>query len=224
MANTLNSEVMHEDRSLQSTASPDSQQHENTSMHPLKIPANLRFGPFAIASQVFHISPVQSTFALVNLKPLLPGHVLVSPVRVTPRLSQLSPQETTDLFLTVQRVSKMIERVYSASALNVAIQDGVDAGQSVPHVHVHIIPRQKDDLRDRGGADRIYDMMDGEEGNVGKDFLEMQQARQARNNHREFAGRPDSERKPRSQEEMSKEASWLRAEMDKDGVGVDEDR
>jgi bis(5'-adenosyl)-triphosphatase len=176
--------------------------------------STIKFGPFSVASQIFHLSPSRLSYALINLKPLLPGHVLVCPVRVAPRLSQLKPEETADLFMTVQRVAKMIERVYNASALNVAIQDGVDAGQSVPHVHVHIIPRRTDDLKDHGGSDKIYDMMDGEEGNLGKDFLEMQRLRNQRQNHRDFAGGPDSDRKPRSEAEMSREAKQLSEEME----------
>ena len=196
---------------------PDNPQIEQVvDMAPLKLTPGLKFGPFSVANQVFHVSPSQSSFALVNLKPLLPGHVLVSPVRVTPRLSQLTSQETADLFLTVQRVSKMIERVFHASALNVAIQDGVDAGQSVPHVHVHVIPRKHDDLKDRGGGDQIYDMMDGDDGNIGKHFFEMQRAREARANDRDFTGGPDSQRKPRSEEEMRNEAEWLQSEMKRD--------
>ena len=178
--------------------------------------SNLKFGPFSVASQVFHLSPSRLSYALVNLKPLLPGHVLVCPARCTPRLSQLTASETVDLFVTAQRVSKTIERVYKASALNVAIQDGVDAGQSVPHVHIHIIPRSSDDLKDRGGGDRIYDMMDGEEGNIGTAFLEMQQLRSQRANHREFAAGPDADRRPRNENEMNEEAAWLRGEMAKD--------
>ena len=116
----------------------------------------------------------------------------------------------------------MIERVYKASALNVAIQDGVEAGQSVPHVHVHIIPRQASDMEDRGGGDAIYGLMDGEEGNIGKAFAELQQQRDARANHREFIAGPDANRKPRSNEEMSQEASWLEDEMKKDDVNQGE--
>ena len=59
----------------------------------------------------------------------------------------------------------MIKEVYKATSLNITIQDGPDAGQSVPHSYVHIIPRRKGDLSDRGGNDAIYEMMEGEEGN-----------------------------------------------------------
>ena len=175
----------------------------------------IKFGPFSVARQVFHLSPSKLSYALVNLKPLLPGHVLVCPVRCTARLAHLSPTETADLFVTVQQVSKMISRVYNASALNVAIQDGVDAGQSVPHVHVHIIPRSADDMKDRGGGDKIYDMMEGDEGNIGEAFMKMQQTRIENSNHRDFVAGPDTDRRPRSETEMNEEAASLRTEMEK---------
>jgi bis(5'-adenosyl)-triphosphatase len=195
----------------------ESSSGSTSSMPPLNLPANLKFGPFSVSKQVFHLSRSQLSYGLVNLKPLLPGHVLICPVRSVPRLSQLSTKETADLFNTVRLVSRTLERVYHATALNVAVQDGVDAGQSVPHVHVHVIPRQVGDLDERGGADQIYEMMDGEEGDVGKAFWEMQRARLARSaNRRDFAGGPDSDRKPRTEDEMSDEAEWLRAEMEKD--------
>lgn len=196
---------------------------QEPAMPPLQLPPNLKFGPFPVARQVFHLSRTRLSYGLVNLKPLLPGHVLICPVRCVPRLSQLSPAETADLFQTVQRVSRTLERLYSASAFNVAVQDGVDAGQSVPHVHVHVIPRRRGDYDDKGGGDQIYDAMDGEEGDVGKAFLEMQRQRsQVAKERRDFASGPDSDRKPRSEEEMRQEAEWLRDEMDKDRVDGEE--
>ena len=147
------------------------------------------------------------SFALVNLKPLLPGHVLVSPRRVTPRVSDLSQAEVTDLVLTVQRVGNVIEKKYGATSLNIAIQDGADAGQSVPHVHTHIIPRSRNDLDQKGGSDAIYAMLDGEEGNIGKhQWLEL-------NNRPQFPDVDNESRKPRSADEMAEEARMLATEM-----------
>jgi bis(5'-adenosyl)-triphosphatase len=160
----------------------------------------------------------------VNLKPLLPGHVLVSPRRLVPRFNDLTPDEVKDLFLTVQRVSRTVERVFSASALNIAIQDGVDAGQSVPHVHAHIIPRKKEDLSAHGGTDAIYGIMESEEGDLGRQFV----AREKQNHKQDEASLPNGEprgrfpavdnesRKPRSEDDMVKEAEWLADEMAKD--------
>ncbi|KAF2002306.1 HIT-like protein [Amniculicola lignicola CBS 123094] len=179
----------------------------------------VRFGSFVVTSQVFHITPL--SFALVNLKPLLPGHVLVSPRRIVPRFNDLSAAEVQDLFLTTQRVSRTIERVFNATALNIAIQDGVDAGQSVPHVHTHIIPRKTDDLEDRGGTDAIYPMLESEDGNLGKQLGEREREKEkekaeAEDQRAHFPRVDVDERLPRSEEEMQKEAQWLAEEMAKD--------
>ncbi|KAI5309946.1 hypothetical protein KEM55_002068, partial [Ascosphaera atra] len=156
---------------------------------------------------VFYITRL--SYALVNLKPLTPGHVLVCPIRVVPRFADLTTDETADLFLAVRRVSRMISRVYEASSLNIAIQDGVDAGQSVPHVHTHIIPRIRGDMDDRGGLDAIYSMMNGPEGNIGRHQWEEMDARRAR-----FPRVEDDSRKPRNAVEMHEEAARLATEMD----------
>ena len=147
----------------------------------------------------------------MNLKPLLPGHVLVSPIRVVPRLRDLSSTELADLFQTVQRVGVVIERVYRASALNIAMQDGEAAGQSVKHVHTHIIPRSNRDLDDRGGGDAIYDMLERHEGSLNKEMTNRDEKPQG-----SFPKIDEAARKPRTEEEMKKEAEWLASEMVKE--------
>ena len=171
-----------------------------------KVP--IYFGPFVVTPQLFHLTP--HSMALVNLKPLLPGHVLISPRRVAPRLSDLTTEEITDLFLTVEKVGRMVERVYKATSLNIAMQDGVDAGQSVPHVHAHIIPRKAADLDDRGGGDAIYGMLEGEEGNVGRHQQEQWE------NRPKFPMVDDVSRKPRTAADMEEEAQMLASELQKE--------
>ncbi|RPB25615.1 HIT-domain-containing protein [Terfezia boudieri ATCC MYA-4762] len=125
------------------------------------------FGSFIVTSQVFYKTPL--SFAIVNVKPLLPGHVLVCSNRVVPRLKDLSTAEVTDLFLTAQKVSKVVETVYGAQGLNIAIQDGIAAGQSVPHVHTHLIPRR---FKDLANSDDIYALIESEAGDLDKLFRE----------------------------------------------------
>ena len=156
--------------------------------------------------KVFHLT--QHSFAVVNIKPLLPGHVLVCPLRVLPRLADLSRDEVSDLFNTVTRVQRTLSRVYKADAFNVAVQDGEAAGQSVPHVHCHVIPRT---IGDPGGGVKVHQWLEDEEGNVGG---HQKEAETGQRKHGEWA--KDEDRKPRSKEDMDAEAKWLRAEMEKD--------
>ncbi|KAL2872674.1 HIT family protein [Aspergillus lucknowensis] len=173
---------------------------------PLKFKGGpIHFGPFLVTPQVFHQTPL--SFALVNLKPILPGHVLVSPRRIVQRVADLTPPETADLFLTVRRVGRMVERVYGATSLNIAIQDGTEAGQSVPHVHAHIIPRRR---RDLSTVDAVYDALDGEGGDLKRSF---------RGRQREEVLRvDDEERVARGPEEMEEEANMLAREMENEPV------
>ncbi|KAF8476845.1 HIT-like domain-containing protein [Kalaharituber pfeilii] len=133
--------------------------------------APVYFGPFVVTSQVFYRS--KHSFALINHKPLLPGHVLVCPNRVVPRLKDLDASEVIDLFLSVQKVGKIIEKVFQGESLNIAIQDGKFAGQSVPHVHTHIIPRRHKDLKH---SDDIYALIESDAGDLGKIFREQGQS------------------------------------------------
>lgn len=119
----------------------------------------IMFGKFDIdPAHVFYKSPNQLTFALVNLRPLVPGHVLVVPVRVVPRLKNLSDEEYDDLWRSVRIIQGVLEAYHGASSSNVAVQDGLHAGQSVPHVHVHILPRRGDDYYNTAPIhnDQIY--------------------------------------------------------------------
>lgn len=108
----------------------------------------------------------------------------------------------------------MVERVYEASSLNIAVQDGPEAGQSVPHVHAHIIPRKRLDLEARGGGDAIYGMLEGDEGDLGAHYLR-ELGEKGRGKRPKFPVVEESGRKARSEEEMVGEARMLAEEMEK---------
>ena len=104
------------------------------------------FGPHTIhSSQVFYESALSIGF--VNIKPIVPGHILVIPKRVERRVMDLTTDEYVDLFASVRFIAPRLEKHYEAQALNIAIQDGVESGQSVPHVHVHVLPRKTGTFR-----------------------------------------------------------------------------
>ncbi|KAL1409520.1 Dinucleoside triphosphate hydrolase [Vanrija albida] len=179
--------------------------------------ARYLFSVFDISRQIFFETPL--SLGIVNLKPLRPGHVLIISKRVVPRLSDLEPREVSDLFQTVQRVGRVLETAYKAEALNVALQDGVAAGQSVPHVHVHIIPRLRTDFGGKD-TDKIYPLLERSEAALGDDLVAGPGDASATpkapfresSTHDDIGGwdvPPDEERKPRSADEMEAEAQWL---------------
>ncbi|XP_017135671.1 nitrilase and fragile histidine triad fusion protein NitFhit [Drosophila miranda] len=92
-------------------------------------------------------------FAFTNLRCVVEGHVLVSTKRVTPRLCGLDCAEITDMFATVCMVQRLLEKIYQTTSATVTVQDGAQAGQTVPHVHFHVMPRRKGDF---GHNDQIY--------------------------------------------------------------------
>lgn len=96
-------------------------------------------------------------FAFTNLRCVVEGHVLVSTKRVTQRLDSLLVHEICDLFLTVCKVQRMLENFYKTTSATVTVQDGPHAGQTVPHVHFHILPRRPLDFSEN---DHIYTRMD----------------------------------------------------------------
>ncbi|XP_042589614.1 bis(5'-adenosyl)-triphosphatase isoform X3 [Cyprinus carpio] len=92
--------------------------------------ATFRFGQHIVKSSAVFLK-TELSFALVNRKPVVPGHVLVCPLRVVERFRDLRPDEVADLFMTTQRIADVIEKHFQASSLTIAIQDGPEAGQTV---------------------------------------------------------------------------------------------
>jgi bis(5'-adenosyl)-triphosphatase len=173
---------------------------------------NVLFGRFRISqSQIFHRSNSGLTFAMVNLRPIVEGHVLVVPFRIVPKLKDLTDEEYADLWFTVRMVQGMLEKHYFSNytdnprlfGFNVAVQDGVSAGQSVEHVHVHILPRTVGDLVRN---DDIYDEM--------QDWAPTVELRQFKQSHglgRESLHVPaDEQRRDRTLQEMENEANLYR--------------
>ncbi|XP_069906763.1 bis(5'-adenosyl)-triphosphatase isoform X4 [Oryctolagus cuniculus] len=91
---------------------------------------SFRFGQHLIKPSVVFLK-TELSFALVNRKPVVPGHVLVCPLRPVERFRDLRPDEVADLFQATQRVGTVVEKHFQGTSLTFSIQDGPEAGQTV---------------------------------------------------------------------------------------------
>ena len=118
------------------------------------------------------------------------------PHRIVCRLDEMRDDEYVDLWNSVRVIQRMLSKQYNATAFNVAVQDGKMAGQSVPHVHVHILPRVDGDF-DRN--DMVYDELEEwaprKEASAEKPKLDVPE---------------DKDRKDRTVEQMAEEAALYR--------------
>ncbi|KAF8899141.1 HIT-like domain-containing protein [Infundibulicybe gibba] len=173
---------------------------------------SLLFSTIEVTRQAFYRSSL--SYAIVNLKPIVPGHVLVVPVRPVARLSELMVQtELSSLMHSVQRVGKIVERAYGADGLTVACQDGKAAGQSVPHVHFHLLPRRFTGDRFQNDNDAVYPTLELAESSLSSDLHTRERQQQQ---HIPLRVDDDAARLPRTMEEMEKEAGWLRGFFEAD--------
>ncbi|XP_018011624.1 nitrilase and fragile histidine triad fusion protein NitFhit isoform X2 [Hyalella azteca] len=100
---------------------------------------SLQFGHVQVSGEgVFLRSGL--SFSCSNLYPRLPGHSLVCPVRVVGRLAQLTAGEVSDLAQLTVMTHRLLCAAHNVMHNEVAIQDGPLSGQTVEHVHVHLLP------------------------------------------------------------------------------------
>lgn len=86
-----------------------------------------------------------SIVAFLDIGPLADGHLLVIPREHYTRLTDVPPQLCARMASALPLLGSAALEVTKAEGFNVLLNQGVVAGQAVPHVHFHIIPRKKDD-------------------------------------------------------------------------------
>jgi histidine triad (HIT) family protein len=90
------------------------------------------------------IAESESSIAFMDAFPLTKGHSLVIPKNHHDKVQNLSQVENADLFETVRKVLSRVDTITGATLL--AVHNGKESGQEIPHVHVHLIPRSSNDL------------------------------------------------------------------------------
>lgn len=87
-----------------------------------------------------------NNIAFFSKEPVTLGHTLVIPRRHVKSLLALKERDTDKLFELVRRIAKVIHKVLKPDGLDIGTNYGRIAGQSVDHLHVHVIPRYKGDF------------------------------------------------------------------------------
>lgn len=96
-----------------------------------------------IPARVVH--ETETTLAFLDANPLAPGHTLVVPKTHYERLADLPEDVAADVFAELHAVTNAAQAAADAPASTIAFNNGSEAGQEVPHVHGHVIPRFADD-------------------------------------------------------------------------------
>jgi diadenosine tetraphosphate (Ap4A) HIT family hydrolase len=92
-------------------------------------------------------------YARADAFPVNPGHILIVPFRHVSSLFEATDAERAALLDLLCRCRDLLEEEYLPDGWNIGVNVGTAAGQTVPHLHVHLIPRYAGDVPDpRGGV------------------------------------------------------------------------
>ena len=98
----------------------------------------------------FYILESRRFATIYNLSPILPGHSLIIPKKHVESLFDLSEEELAEFIRMGRDMARLLGRVLGTDAFDWAIQEKEAAGQSVSHLHMHVVPRLLGDLPQPG--------------------------------------------------------------------------
>ncbi len=85
------------------------------------------------------------SFALLDIYPVSKGHTLIIPERHILNIEELKVDEILDLYETLIKVKKGLNSFFNCDGFNIGINLGEVSGQTIEHIHIHLIPRYKND-------------------------------------------------------------------------------
>ncbi len=99
----------------------------------------------------------KTVIAIRDAFPISLGHTLIIPKRHIASFFETNNEEREGLIEVLERSKEILDEEFGPDGYNIGINDGVTAGQTVMHVHIHLIPRYKGDSNDpRGGIRWIF--------------------------------------------------------------------
>lgn len=89
------------------------------------------------------ILETEKSISFLDAFPLARGHTLVIPKNHAEKIQDMSKDDAVDLFELVHQIITKVDKISGATLI--AIHNGKESGQEIPHVHVHLIPRNAND-------------------------------------------------------------------------------
>ncbi len=96
----------------------------------------------------------QHVMAIEDKYPISKGHILIIPKRHIESVFEVTKTEWLEIHDLIKRLKKRCDALYQPDGYNIAINNGTAAGQTVFHLHVHMIPRYEGDVDDPAGGVR----------------------------------------------------------------------
>ena len=84
-------------------------------------------------------------FAIPSNMPIVPGHLLICPIRCIAKYEDLNPEELNSINELISKLKFSLSNIFKTDGFNFAWNEGKVAGQSVPHFHLHMVPRKDGD-------------------------------------------------------------------------------
>lgn len=130
---------------------PESQQRENNLSNDNT--KHIITCPFCILPATRIVKENGHAMWVMDAYPVSPGHSLVIPKRHVGSFFDVTQEERDALLVLLDEAREAVSTQYRPDGYNIGINDGPVAGQTVPHLHVHLIPRYTGDIPDpRGGV------------------------------------------------------------------------
>jgi len=96
-------------------------------------------------------------FAVRDAYPISPGHTLIIPRRHVASVFEVDRNESSAMLALLGRARELLDSELGPDGYNIGINDGEAAGQTIMHVHIHLIPRFLSDCADpRGGVRKLF--------------------------------------------------------------------
>jgi diadenosine tetraphosphate (Ap4A) HIT family hydrolase len=108
--------------------------------------------PFCDSSEAFLSNEL--SYARLDKYPVSMGHVLITPFRHVSSFFDATAEETRAFWDLIEQAKLHLDKLHSPDGYNIGINCGVTAGQTIMHLHIHLIPRYAGDVDDPTGGVR----------------------------------------------------------------------